>query len=663
MIQFTQEEIAILRDKAKKHGNIIDRLKADTQVLVDFDITIPDRGIATWTHYYYCPEHSVMLKFDIRNRHEHVCPVDGKVFTGEPYDGAWWRIVNGKNAKGCYELGLLWLLKGDKKYLELAKTILIRYAQYYPGYEVHGAIPHNGPGKATNQTLTEAGWIQQLACGYDLIKDQLTDEEVNFIENNLFTVCAEFLVEHRTPQIHNHEVVISGAIGILGILLGREDFVDFAVKSRYGLLYQLENAVLKDFLWFEGTVHYHFFALKAFLQYEKFARKTPYTLVNYPYYREMLKFPLKIVQPDFSLPLLNDVRYDVAAKDLMDIYEFPYMIYGDEEFAWAMNKVYKEKNTDSLETFLYGKDEMPAVQDRKLETYHNADGSGITVFRGNNDRYLLVKHGPFGGEHDHYDKLGICFSAFGNPILSDFGTTGYGAKMHYDYFKNTGTHNTVVINEENQAPVNGRVLRYEERNGQYLLDVEAKWDGDFSGLDSHTRVEWDEESYLGVTMRRIILWCGEYFVEVFKVSGVKNRTIDWVTHVSGNLVEKLLIEEYKGVFSTRKPFKYLKGMRNLQASGIIKNVWSLEKCDFTVYSVCTGHNTVYYGEGPDNPSIRDVSYMINRVVGNDAVFINVLEAHPKGNPVIHGVTADTDEGSVKISLITQNGRVNHLITW
>ena len=48
-----------------------------------------------------------------------------------------------------------------------------------------------------------------------------------------------------------------------------------------------------------------------------------------------------------------------------------------------------------------------------MEDYHDETGSGLTVLHRKNDQYLLVKHGPFGGEHDHYDKLEFSYACEG----------------------------------------------------------------------------------------------------------------------------------------------------------------------------------------------------------------------------------------------------------
>ena len=151
MKQFTEAQIAAA--KARVTPEILRRLEENNRDVLNHDTLVPQTGCATWNHYFYCPEHSVRLFWDRKSPNKHRCPVDGAVFTGEPYYGAWWRWLNGLNAKACYELGILWLLTDDNKYLNKITDILMQYAKYYPDYEEHGGIPYNGPGKANAQTL------------------------------------------------------------------------------------------------------------------------------------------------------------------------------------------------------------------------------------------------------------------------------------------------------------------------------------------------------------------------------------------------------------------------------------------------------------------------------------------------------------------------------
>ena len=100
------------------------------------------------------------------------------------------------------------------------------------------------------------------------------------------------------------------------------------------------------------------------------------------------------------------------------------------------------------------------------------------MLRENGNTCLCFRHGPYAGEHEHFDKLAITLRAFGTDIAPDLGTCGYGAPMHYQYYKNTATHNTAVIDESNQPPVNARLVRYELKEQGIYLEAEADFSKD-----------------------------------------------------------------------------------------------------------------------------------------------------------------------------------------
>lgn len=86
MIQFSHSDMDLIRERATP--KVIDALKSNNQIVLENDILVPCDGRATWNLYYYCPEHGVRLMWDRDKPLSHCCPVDGKEFTGEPYDGA-----------------------------------------------------------------------------------------------------------------------------------------------------------------------------------------------------------------------------------------------------------------------------------------------------------------------------------------------------------------------------------------------------------------------------------------------------------------------------------------------------------------------------------------------------------------------------------------------
>ncbi len=462
-------------------------------------------------------------------------------------------------------MGLIHLITGEADYARKAVEIMMEYSRYYKDYEVHGNIPYNGPGKSGAQTLDEANFLRSFAMSYDLLSDFMTEEEKEFIGKEMLIPGAEFLMEHRHNQLHNHEVIISSAIAVIGLIFGIDRYIQFAVYEPYGILYQLENGVLPDHMWFEGALGYHFYALTSFFAYEKFALHTPHSHIGHPNYKAMMELLASYLEPGFRIPMLNDTNYGHTSSSLY-LYEFAYRELGGEKLLFILNQLYEEEKRDNLEAFIYGAEELPKCSMEPGNYHVEAGQSGSTILRGKDERYLLIKHDRYGGEHDHYDRLGISYLAHGKRISPDLGTTGYGAVMHYDFYKNTGSHNTVNIDGDNQAPVNARLTRYEEKDGGIYVEAEADWTKPYEMPDSFTIVQWKEETYRPVKMVRKIAWEEDYFAEVFQVKGAgKDLPVDWVMHFSGNRIkqpEGMEIEK----FSDRKPYSYLHHMKKAKLS-------------------------------------------------------------------------------------------------
>ena len=663
MIQFTEEERKNLRRRAERQPEVVACLKESVREVMERPVRVPATGIANWTHYYYCPKCSVQLEFDWEQEGRHRCPECGQNYGGEPYDSAWWGMVNGRNIGAAHKMGLIYAATGEKKYAQKCAEILLAYAKYYPDYEVHGNIPYNGPGRSGAQTLDEANFQRQLAMAYDLVEEIMLPEEKEYVRDRMFLPGAEFLMEHRHNQIHNHEVIINSAIAVIGLIFGREEFVSFAVYEKYGILYQLEHGMLPHHMWFEGSFGYHFYALTSFFDFEKFAIHTKHSHINHPNYLAMMEVLADYLQPDGQMPMLNDTTYGHTNGSLY-LYEFAYRHMKSEKLLWILQNLYQGKERNNAEAFFYGEETLPEASgmapgtqpDDKawaINNYHTPIGTfGHTILRGTDGRYLLLKHDTYGGEHDHYDRLGISYMAFGKPISVDMGTTGYGAVLHYDYYKNTGTHNTVVIGEENQAPASCELLQYEEKDGVTYVTAQCDWTAPYEMPDSFTIVQWKKENYETVKMTRKIAWTDSCFAEAFYVTGADEALpVDWIMHLKGEVLEGRG-EVCKDTFSDRKPFSWFRNASHLEGKRI-RTV--LEGVVTDLYCAPLG-GEIWLAEGPDNPSTGMLNQVIVRRRGKDVCFLNVVESH-QGEPVIdHVEFLQEPDGSWRICVTEQDGR-------
>jgi Uncharacterized protein conserved in bacteria len=116
--------------------------------------------------------------------------------------------------------------------------------------------------------------------------------------------------------------------------------------------------------------------------------------------------------------------------------------------------------------------------------------SGYSIIRMANGSRMIFDHGPLGMaplyNHGHADALSIILHKDGLPFLVDPGTYQYNGNHEYRrYFKSTRAHNTVTIDNADQAvqetgfvwshPYSSRMIRTTD-NGQGFL-IEAMHDG------------------------------------------------------------------------------------------------------------------------------------------------------------------------------------------
>lgn len=647
MISFTQDQREALCVRARRHPQLIEKMKESVREIFESPLLVPETGIANWQLYYYCPKCSVPLLFEWEQEKAHSCPQCNEIYLGEPYDSSWWGHVNSTNYNAAHTMGLLYIMTQEEAYARKAVDLLLTYTKHYPNYQVHGDIPYNGPGRSGAQTLDEANFQRNLAITFDLVQETMTCQERACVRDNMLLEGAQFLMKHRRNQLHNHEVIISSAIAIIGLIFDRKDMIDFALYAPYGIIYQLENGMLENGMWFEGSFGYHFYALTSFLAYEKFALNTPYSNIHHPNYEAMMAMAVDYLQPDGELPMMGDTTFGHLGS-IPPLYEFAYREIRNTRMLHMLHIYYQKHERTSLDAVVYGVGNLPPyVKEDAPALLHPSIGhSGHIILRSPNDRYMLIKCDPYGGEHDHYDRLGIDYFALGERVAPDIGTTGYGATLHYDYYKNTGSHNTVVIGEENQSPACAMLKSLEQKDDVTTVQVQVDWRAPYQMPDSFTIVQWDENAYKTVKMIRKIAWTPLYFVEAFYVEGVKDsRSIDWVMHVDGIHQCELAGKAVEN-FSSKKPYKHLTQVRCMEVGQEPINTYVQGAVTTSIYSM-NDDVQMYIGKGPHNPSYRQINYLIERTYGEETVFAHIIESY-HGEPQVKNAKFERHGGGVRV---------------
>jgi hypothetical protein len=636
-------ERACVNARLPEFAPALERLrgKAAEAFAVRFRMSAGDRG--EWGHYYHCREDAARLAFDWSRPQEHRCTVCGRVYTGQCYDACWIGLAHHSLGIGAFHMALCGRLDSREDYIRRVRDILLDYARYYAGWEIHGDIPYNGPGKLFAQTLDEAHWILELGLAFQMVRSSLEAGEEEAICRGLLQPCAEFLIARKEAQIHNHAVLITSAISLLGFLLGDEELHRAGLEGEYGLLDQLRRGVLEDGLWYEGVVNYHFYALHPILQYGWAVENTPWAVRRLEPIRRMLDFPLRFIQPDGSFLRRHDATSKANIGTYAPYYELGLSWFGDARYRAYLQTAYGRKGAapglslpgyrpverDSVFALCFGmnlaEEAGEAMEELRLlvEQPQSSAGSGLTRLPGAAELHLTVKHGPFGGEHDHMDQLNISLSACGIPLLEDAGTVPYAMPLHYGWFKHTFSHNTVAVNGMDQPPADGRRLGFGLETWGSWVCAAVDWKRedylfkDRIVLPAELR-PWHEPSYQGVELARTCLVRDNWVVDAVRVLLPDPRQADYVLHVDGTLEgdPDLLGGPTEEGFCGLDPVLFRDPRRlRLEQGAARPLVWAADRGVLTQYGWCSRPSALLSAITPGNPAGRNRHTLVRRVEG------------------------------------------------
>ena len=660
---FSQSDIARIKERLDNNSELLNHIETYTAKVRE-KLHIQKSGLATWSHYFVCPACGVRFVFDYDNNTAFTCVNCGHTVSGEPYLGAWWEEILGLNSSSAYYLSIACVSTQREDYRRTVRDILLGYADNYKNYEVHGGIPYNKPGRFAAQVLSDAAPLLNLANAYALSRDFFTDSEREHIENDLFREAARHQMDHLTPQIHNHEVVIAVSIAAIGLAIGDRDMVREVLNMKYGLKYQIDHGYLSDDLWFECCLGYHLYPLGMIIRYEQMAKDTEFSLFADPGYRNKLYralvLPLKFHWTDNRPFLLNDGAGGYSGYEY--IYEYPYAYFKTDELAALVRASYTRSSTrrSSITALIYGADTIPEGESILPEENYIAEGgSNLAIVRSSEGSALLFKATPYAGEHDHYDRLGIGFYPFGTGACRDFGTSdGYGSPLHYAYYKNSATHNTVVIDGENMAPCDTVINEYKRVGDEVYLDAKTLPPEQYEMLDSFTIKQWSTEAYEGVTYRRALLSFGDCFIDIFSVKSKNNLRKEWILHIDGERVKDPQNIEKPDPVSKKGPQSYLKDCTVMSGEGFRCTTYSCDGFKLDVHSYLPDCDLVF-ALGPSNPADSDCAYHMVRSYSDSPVFVNVIDAY-RDTPTVATVSYTIDQNTHTVSVADAKGRVHTL---
>jgi len=485
---------------------------------------LPPEG-GQWTLWYICPTHGVSLQF--KGPGQNLCPVDGRNYTGWPYDQVIYARRHSESANAARDCGLSYRFTGKMEFARAAAAVLLAYADVYLSYPIkdtNNKLNATSGGRATAQTLDEASWLIPLAWAYDLVAESgvLDAGQQVHVERDLLRAAVGVISRNNAGK-GNWQSWHNAAIGAVGFALEDQTLIAKAIEDpKNGFRFQMRESVLSDGVWYEGAWGYHFYALDPLCMLGEMAARAGIDLYAELPLRQMFEAPLRLAMPDGSLPAFSDSgSVNVFSQDRL--YEIGHARYGDPAFASVLGQ-----RARGREALFWGAETLPKTPAPAQASTLLEDSGNAVLRAAGSDHYLAFKFGPHGGWHGHYDKLTFVSFARGGVLAVDPGTQSYAASTHNTWDKVTVAHNTVVVDERTQAEATGRLQA-------------------FATLPSVSAVRADAgEAYQRAALERALVLTPEYALDVFDLRSTDGAEhgFDWVYHNSGKVSVSLPLEPY-----------------------------------------------------------------------------------------------------------------------
>ncbi|MBN1674153.1 MAG: heparinase II/III family protein [Kiritimatiellae bacterium] len=600
-LTLTKAAVGEVREKIRRHPwaqTAYDSLLRRADKALASEPRIPDRQ-GQWWHFYSCKKCGGRLR--TKSPTEHVCRKCGAVYSGEPYDRVPITAQHGRLARQAFELGLAYQLSGELTYAEMAKRILVRYAERYADfpYQDKDGKPGRG-GKVTATVLSESGWLIPIAHAYDLVVDSpaMTAQERRAVAEKLLRPAA-LVCRGKAMGIHNISCWRNAAIGLAALAMDDAELTAYAVTSRSGIRQQIEGGIQDDGVWFENSWGYHYYALGPLCDLAQACHNIGINVFD-DRFKSMFDAPLLFAMPDGRLPPFNDgggasihsrgTVYEIAWQRWKDPLYAP-LLAGDRRGSW--------------QALLYG---QPIAGDAAAErpaVSRNFSSSGVLVLRSGADTnglYLALDYGPHGGGHGHPDKLGFVSCGFGRALAVDPGSIAYAAPLHRQWYKRSLAHNVVVVDQKDQNASTGTLEWFEGGPDAAIAQADAG------------------PIYDGVRHLRTVAMHGGLFVMIDRLISDTPHTYDWVYHNEGTLETGAELRPFEGEIGEPDPYRVPKDIRTANLQGLLRAVWHQDQTALALALRLERPSQVFTATAPGRDPASKVPMLLARQQGKTATF-------------------------------------------
>ena len=483
-------------------------------------------------------------------------------------------------ADSARDAGLMYQFTDNPVYMEVARDILLAYSDAYLTYEITDKAGRTGDqasagGRTTRQGINEARWVIPLAWAYDLVHDDLTDEQHEKIADGLLRPAAELIMLNNEGR-HNHQTWYNSAVGVLGFVLEDAEYIWYSLlKDDSSLNYQLDKSVTDDGMWYEGSMHYQFYVLRAFQPLMEATHHAGFNVYENPQYKALFDFMVTYADPQLEMPTFNDGRVvNLTDSDRVTYYELAYRRLGDPRYV----PIIEQSRRTDLNALLYGVGELGESDNPEWETELYADSDLAVLRSGTADDGIqaAINFMGYQGGHSHADQMSLVLYGDGTELSPDTGSIKYRLPEQEGYFKASLAHNVVVVDGMSQARALGaNMTKFVSENGIQMLQTESS------------------DLYEGVTLKRTVLMNDDYVIDLYDAMSEEPHTYDWVYRNLGNFSADsdafAAIDALEGVDG----YDYLTGLEAAEIDGDLQANWRVS-ADASVRATLLGEPDTTY---------------------------------------------------------------------
>jgi oligo-alginate lyase len=503
-------------------------------------------------------------------------------------------------------LGIAYRMTGKQIYAQHTAEILKLYANKYKDYSIvdNYGKQTNWGARVYSQTLNESIWLIDMTFAYDLVRGsgEINATDRTHIEKDMLLPSAATVVRGHKEPTDNIQSWINGAQAAVGFELNDKALIDEAIDGPLGFRYQMKNYVHEGF-WIEGSWGYQFYAMRPLTDTAEMAKRHGIDLWKQePALASMFLSPLGVMLPDGKLPAFNDSE-EVRLYANAPLYELAYENTHDPMLLAVLDNAPRS----SKESLLFGVDTLPETKSSLLKSAVFPE-SGYAMLRAkNNDLSIILKFGPHGGGHGHYDKLGEIAYAEGRTQAVDPGTQLYGMALHKEWDQMSVAHNTITADELRQDQATGKLIAWKDEHDYVAVTASAG------------------PAYKFADLTRSILVTDDYALQVDRAHSTdgKPHIFDFNYHNFGKQTMQLQTEPYRG-FPGANGYIHLEQVQRGETSGTITTRFDNQGTTMSLDVLGGVPTEVFQGVAPGpHPSVK-VPFVIVRRKGTKAQFISLL---------------------------------------